>query len=78
MALGLMLTEARLTGTERALVIGAGTGYAAAVLARLVADVVALEESPASGVEARAALAPLGVEMIEGAARGGLSRRRAL
>ena len=37
MALGLLLTEARLGGGERALVIGAATGYSAAVLARLAA-----------------------------------------
>ncbi len=36
MALGRLLTEAQLQGDERALVIGAATGYAAAVLARLV------------------------------------------
>lgn len=39
MALGLMLSEARLNGGERALVIGAAAGYAAAVLERLVASV---------------------------------------
>ena len=54
MALGLLLTEARLTGSERALVIGAGTGYSAAVLARLVASVTALEEDDAlAGAKAR-------------------------
>lgn len=47
MALGLLLTEARLTGTENALVIGAATGYSAAVLSRLVASVTALEEDEA-------------------------------
>ena len=66
MALGLLLTEARLTGTERALVIGAGSGYAAAVLARLVAEVVALEISPSLAGQARDALAPLGITVIEG------------
>ena len=66
MALGLLLTEARLTGTERALVIGAGSGYAAAVLARLVAEVVALEISPTLAGEARDLLAPLGIALIEG------------
>lgn len=66
MVLGLLLTEARLTGAERALVIGAGSGYAAVVLARLVADVVALEISPALAGAARVALAPLGIRVIEG------------
>src|SRR5687768_5897479 len=44
MALGRMLTEARLRGHEKALVIGAATGYSAAVLSRLVASVTAVEE----------------------------------
>ncbi len=66
MALGRMLTEAHLTGTERALVIGAATGYAAAVLARLTAKVVAVEEDPGLFGFARDALAGSGVELIEG------------
>jgi protein-L-isoaspartate(D-aspartate) O-methyltransferase len=43
MATGRMLTELHPQPTDRALVIGAATGYAAAVLARLVASVVALD-----------------------------------
>lgn len=65
MALGRMLTEANLRGDERALVIGSGTGYAAAVLARLVASVVAVEESSALATAARTTLAGTGVEIIE-------------
>jgi protein-L-isoaspartate(D-aspartate) O-methyltransferase len=66
MVLGRLLTEAHLDGAEKALVIGAGTGYAAAVLARLVETVTALEESPALAAEARAALAGTGVTLVEG------------
>ena len=66
MALGLLITEARLIGNERALVIGTATGYSAAVVARLVGSVIALEEAPTFAAAARAALAPLGVELIEG------------
>ncbi|MDQ8754882.1 methyltransferase domain-containing protein [Sphingosinicella sp. LHD-64] len=66
MALGRMLTEAKLRGPERALVIGAGAGYAAAVLARLVASVTALEESGDLAATARTALAGTGVEIVEG------------
>src|SRR5688572_20533022 len=44
MTLGRLLTEAKLAGDERVLLIGAATGYAAAVVARLAASVVALEE----------------------------------
>jgi protein-L-isoaspartate(D-aspartate) O-methyltransferase len=66
MVLGRMLTEAHLTGTERALVIGAGTGYSAALLARLVGSVVAVEEDPALAAFARDALASTGVTIFEG------------
>jgi protein-L-isoaspartate(D-aspartate) O-methyltransferase len=66
MALGRMLTEARLRGDERALVIGAATGYAAAVTARLVASVVAVEESPQLAAFARDALADTSVKLVEG------------
>jgi protein-L-isoaspartate(D-aspartate) O-methyltransferase len=66
MALGRLLTEAQLTGDERALVIGAGTGYAAAVLARLVASVVALEEDKVLAAIAREALAGTVVTLVTG------------
>jgi protein-L-isoaspartate(D-aspartate) O-methyltransferase len=66
MTLGLLLTEARLTGAERVLVIGAGTGYAAAVAARLAANVVAIEEDSALAATARGTLEGSGVELIEG------------
>jgi protein-L-isoaspartate(D-aspartate) O-methyltransferase len=65
MALGRMLTEAQLGGDERALVIGAATGYSAAVLARLVRSVVAVEEVPELAAFARNALSGLGVEVVE-------------
>jgi protein-L-isoaspartate(D-aspartate) O-methyltransferase len=44
MVTGRLLTEARVREGERALVVGAGTGYSAAVLAELGAVVTALEE----------------------------------
>lgn len=66
MALGLMITESRLRGDEKALVVGAATGYAAAVLARLVKSVVALEVQPELAAFAREALAGSGVELVEG------------
>ena len=69
MAVGRMLTEARLRGHERALVIGAATGYSAAVLARLVGSVVALEEDAELSAFAGEALAGSGVEAGQGAAR---------
>ncbi|MBV9883684.1 MAG: protein-L-isoaspartate O-methyltransferase [Sphingomonadaceae bacterium] len=66
MALGRLLTEARLRGHEHALVIGAATGYAAAVLARLVASVVAVEEDDELLAFAREALTGTGVELVKG------------
>lgn len=66
MALGLLLTEARLTGSERALVIGAATGYSAAVLERLVASVTALEEDETLLAHAKGALAGTGVKLVKG------------
>jgi protein-L-isoaspartate(D-aspartate) O-methyltransferase len=66
MAVGRLLTEARLGGDERALVIGAATGYSAAVLARLVASVVALEEDDELAAFAKKALAGSGVELVRG------------
>ena len=66
MALGRMLTEARLNGEERALVIGAATGYSAAVLTRLVASVVALEEDPELVTFAKRALKGSKVELVGG------------
>ena len=66
MALGLLLSEARLNGSERALVIGAATGYSAAVLDRLVASVTALEEDDALFADAKAALAGTAVTPVKG------------
>lgn len=47
MVVGRLLTEARTRPSDHALVIGAGSGYSAAVLAELVAHVVALEQDEA-------------------------------
>jgi len=66
MAVGRMLTEARLRGHERALVIGAATGYSAALLARLVGSVVALEEDDDLSAFAGRALQGSGVESVKG------------
>lgn len=71
MALGRMLTEAHLRGDERALVIGAATGYSAAVLARLVTSVVAVEEVPELVDFARSALEGSGVQIVQAPLTGG-------
>jgi protein-L-isoaspartate(D-aspartate) O-methyltransferase len=66
MALGRMLTEARLKGDEHVLVIGAATGYSAALLARLAGSVTALEEDGALLAFAKQALKGTGVELVKG------------
>ena len=66
MSLGRLLSEADPQEGERAMVIGAATGYAAAVLARMVASVVAVEDDPALLEVARRALADTGVKLVEG------------
>lgn len=66
-ATGRLLTEARLQPTDRVLLIGAATGYTAAVLAGLVAHVVAVESGADLAARARGALAGLAnVELVEG------------
>lgn len=65
---GLMLTRAELSGSDRVLLIGAATGYAAALLAGIVAKVVAVEDNRALVEHARAALAGMAnVSVIESA-----------
>lgn len=66
MALGRLLSEADPRPEDRALVIGAATGYAAAVLAKLVASVVAVEEDPALAGFAVKALSGTAVKLVEG------------
>nr|WP_167954268.1 protein-L-isoaspartate O-methyltransferase [Sphingomonas jejuensis] len=63
---GRLLTEAQVRPGERVLVIGAATGYAAALLAEIGASVTAVESDPALVEQARAALAGRSVEIVEG------------
>jgi protein-L-isoaspartate(D-aspartate) O-methyltransferase len=74
MALGLLLTEARLGGGEHALVIGAATGYSAAVLARLARSVVALEEDENLAAFAKQALEAAGAEVVRGPLANGYAK----
>ena len=68
MATGKLLTEAYLRADDRVLLIGAATGYTAAVLALLVRGVVAVETDPTLAATARTALAATpAVEVVEGA-----------
>jgi protein-L-isoaspartate(D-aspartate) O-methyltransferase len=56
LATGLLLTEARIEPGERVLMIGAAGGYAAAIAARLGAQVTMVEEDAALAALARTAL----------------------
>lgn len=60
----LMAEAARLRGDERVLEIGTGSGYGAAVLARLAAEVVTIERHAALAEEARRSLALAGVDNV--------------
>jgi protein-L-isoaspartate(D-aspartate) O-methyltransferase len=67
MATGKLLTEAYLRRTDRVLLIGAAAGYAAACLAPIVAQVVAVESDGALAAAAREALASYdNVSVVEG------------
>jgi protein-L-isoaspartate(D-aspartate) O-methyltransferase len=57
MATARLLTEAKLSPVDKLLIIGAATGYAAAVAAELVDTVIAVEEDAALVAEARKNLA---------------------
>jgi protein-L-isoaspartate(D-aspartate) O-methyltransferase len=65
--LGQLLTQMMPERGQRALVVGAGSGYSAAVLAAMGLDVVAVESSP----ELIAAARSLGIKAVEGPLEGG-------
>lgn len=69
-ALGRLLTEAEPRPGERALVVGSGTGYSAAVLREAGLDVVALESDQGLATQADAS----GVGTVVGALKEGWSR----
>lgn len=68
--LGRLLTEARVQPTDRALVIGASTGYAAAVLALLAGSVTALEEDATLAGDPIAGVTRVNGPLTEGWAAG--------
>ena len=66
-ATGRLLTEARIEPRDRVLLIGAATGYTAAVLSLLAGSVVAVESDAALAARARPALRDYaGVTLVEG------------
>jgi protein-L-isoaspartate(D-aspartate) O-methyltransferase len=66
MATARLLSEAGPRGHERAMVIGAATGYSAALLDKLCASVVAVEEDAHLAAFARNALQGTKVQLVEG------------
>ena len=60
-----MSQELELRGDEVVLEVGAGSGYAAAVLSRLCREVVTIERHESLAVEAKATLARLGYGNVE-------------
>ena len=61
----LMTQELGLTGTERILEVGTGSGYQAAILATLAGTVITVERVPSLLESARRALDALGYENVE-------------
>ena len=68
--LGQLLTQMAPEPGNRALVVGAGTGYSAAVLKHIGCEVVALESEPALAARAR----ELGLDVVEGPLDAGAKR----
>lgn len=66
--LGQLLTQMKAEPGHRALVVGAGTGYSAAVLAAMGVEVTALESDPELAAIAR----EQGVDIVEGPLEAGL------
>jgi protein-L-isoaspartate(D-aspartate) O-methyltransferase len=67
--IAIMLSELSCEPTQRALEVGAGSGYAAALLGQLVREVYAIELLPVLATRARANLARSGatnVQLVEG------------
>lgn len=59
-----MMHAAEIRASDSVLIVGAGTGYAAAIAAQLAAKVVALEAEPALADAARATLDALGLGAV--------------
>jgi protein-L-isoaspartate(D-aspartate) O-methyltransferase len=60
----LMSEMLELTGSERVLEVGTGSGYQAAILAQLAAEVISVERFESLAIEARARLAALGYDNV--------------
>lgn len=69
-ALGLLLSELAPVAGEKALIVGAGTGYSAAVLQAIGLTVIALEPEGSLGAIGKAA----GVDIVSGELRAGSAK----
>jgi protein-L-isoaspartate(D-aspartate) O-methyltransferase len=65
MVIGRLLTEARPDTSDRVLLVGAGTGYTAELLAQLAGSVIALEQDPVLLARAREAVKSSNVRLVE-------------
>lgn len=75
-AIGKLLTEARVKPSDSVLLIGAAGGYTAAVLAELAGEVIAVESDPVLAADAHTALAGFtNVTVIEGSLEDGCPSR---
>lgn len=72
LATGLLLTEAHIRPEDKVLIVGAAGGYAAAVAAKLAAQVVAVEADADLAASARSALGGA-AELVEGPLEQGAS-----
>ncbi len=73
LSLGLLVEQAAVQPGERVLIVGAGTGYSAAILSELGASVTALESDSGLAAAARTALAGrTNVEIVEGPLEAGV------
>ncbi len=78
LVLARLLQEADIAASDVALVVGCGTGYDLAVLARLASTAIGLESDPALAVEATKLMAQLGLDnapVIEGPLADGLAKQ---
>lgn len=73
-ATGRLLAAANVTRRDKVLLVGAATGYTAALLADLAGDVTALEENADLLAVAREALSGTAVELVEGALNAGWAK----
>jgi protein-L-isoaspartate(D-aspartate) O-methyltransferase len=69
--LGLLLTEIAPVAGERALIVGCGTGYSAAILQAMSVQVLGLESDGALAAQARSN----GIEVVEGPLKNGWKKR---